>query len=178
MIFINFSAGINQRTAATLMNFLAEKINIGEKEFYILISSPGGNVKDGIALHNYIKSLPVKIIMHNIGIIDSIANVVFLAGDERYAVPHSSFLFHGVGFTIEKARLEEKDLKEKLKIIERDQGLISQIIKERTRLSVEQIGEMFLEIQTKTPQEGKALGFIQEIKEVEIPRGIKIFSLR
>jgi len=66
-------------------------------------------VRDGVTLYNFIRSLPVKTIMHNIGIIDSIANVVFLAANERYANPSSSFLFHGVGFDVNQpARLEEK----------------------------------------------------------------------
>lgn len=177
MIYINFSAEINQQTSEALMNFLAENINRGEKEFYILLSSPGGSTKNGIALYNYIRSLPVRIVMHNIGMIDSIGNVIFLAGDERYAVSHSSFLFHGVGFDIaQPTRFEEKELKEKIQIIERDQKLISEIMAERTKLSVEEIRKIFLEAQTRTPEEAKKMGFIQEIKEAKISEGAKVFS--
>ena len=69
-------------------------------------------MKDGVTLYNYIKSLSVKVVMHNVGLVNSIANVIFLAGNERYAVPHSSFLFHGVGFDIpQPTRLEEKEFK-------------------------------------------------------------------
>jgi ATP-dependent protease ClpP protease subunit len=159
------------------MNFLANQMNEGEREFYILLSSPGGGTREGITLYNYLQSLPAKIITHNIGIIDSIGNIIFLAGKERYAVPHSSFLFHGVGFNIDQpARLEEKDLKEKIKIIERDEKLISEIIAEKTKLSVEEIREIFLEAQTKTPEEAKKIGLIHEIKEVKIPESAKVFS--
>ena len=114
MIYINFSAEINSNTSEALMNFLADQINKGEREFYILISSPGGSTTDGITLYNFINSLPGKVIMHNVGIIDSIANVIFLASKERYATPHSSFLFHGVAFNItQPGPLGEKELKEK-----------------------------------------------------------------
>jgi len=177
MIYINFSAEINPHTSEALMNFLADQLTKSEKEFYILLSSLGGSVKDGITLYNYIKSLPVKTIIHNIGIVNSIANVIFLAGDGRYAAPHSSFLFHGVGFDIpQPTRLEEKELKEKIKIIERDQTLMSEIISERTKLSLEEIRKLFLEAQTKTPEEAKKMGLIQEIKEIKIPEGAKVFS--
>lgn len=177
MIYINFSAEINQQTSEALMNFLANQINKGEKEIYILLSSPGGSTRDGITLYNYIKSLPVKVIIHNNGIIDSIANVIFLSGEERYALPHSSFLFHGVGFDVNQPiRLDEKELKEKIKIIERDQKLINEIIAERTNTSIEEIRKLFLEAQTKTPEEAKKMGLIQEIKEVKIPEGINVFS--
>ena len=177
MIYINFSAEINPHTSEALMNFLADQINKGEKEFYILLSSDGGRTKDGMTLYNYIKSLPIKIIMHNIGVVNSVANVIFLAGNERYAVPHSSFLFHGVGFDIpQPTRLEEKELKEKIKIIDRDQTLMSGIIAERTKLSIEEIKKLFLETQTKTPEEAKKMGLIQDIKEVKIPEDTKVFS--
>ena len=177
MIYVNFSAEINPHTSESLMNFLANQINTGEKEFYILLSSIGGNVKDGVTLYNYIKSLPAKVIMHNIGLVNSVANVIFLAGKERYAVAHSSFLFHGVGFDIpQPTRLEEKELKEKMKIIEKDQALISEIIAEETKLTMDEIKKLFLEAQTKTPEEAKKIGLIQDIKEVKIPEGAKIFS--
>ncbi len=84
MIFINFSAEINPHTSEALMSFFAEQINNGENEFYIMLSSFGGSVKDGITLYNYIKALPAKVIMHNIGMVNSIANVIFLAAEDRY----------------------------------------------------------------------------------------------
>jgi len=160
------------------MKCLADQINTGETEIYILFSSPGGSTQHGITLYNFIRSLPAKIIMHNIGIVDSIANVIFLAGEERYAVPHSSFLFHGVGFNIHgPARLEEKELKEKVTIIERDQNLISGIIAERVGLPIEEVRKFFLEAQTKTPDEAKQMNFIHEVKEAQIPKGQKIISM-
>jgi ATP-dependent Clp protease protease subunit len=177
MIYINFSAEINPNTSEALMNFLADQINKGEKEFYILLSSVGGSVKDGVTLYNYLRSLPARIIMHNIGMVDSISNVIFLAADERYAVPYSSFLFHGVGFDIPQAtRIEEKELKEKIKIIERDQTLVSEVIAERTNQPKEDVRKLFLEAQTKTPEEAKKMNLIQEIKEAKIPEGAKVFS--
>ena len=177
MIYINFSSEINQHTSEVLMNFLSDNINKGEKEFYILFSSPGGRVINGITLYNYIKSLPAKFIMHNIGIVDSVANVVFLAAEERYANFSSSFLFHGVGFDIPQSnRFELKDIKEKLITIERDQSLIAEIILKRSKIKEEELKNMFLEAAVKNPNEAKELELIHEIKEVKIPEGSKIFS--
>jgi ATP-dependent protease ClpP protease subunit len=159
------------------MACLADQINQGEKEIYILLSSSGGMVAAGVTLHNYIRSLPVKVIMHNIGLVDSVANVVFLAGSERYAVPHSSFLFHGVGFDItQQTRFEEKQLKERILSIDRDQGLIGEIIAENSKLSLDQVKKMFLEAKTLTPTEAKSVDLIQAIKEARIPSGAKVVS--
>lgn len=176
-IFVSFTAEINQHTAEALMGVLAEKINNGCKDFYILFSTPGGNVANGVTLYNYLRSIPAKVTMHNIGIVDSIGNLVFLAGELRYAVPNSSFLFHGVGFDVNQStRFEEKQLKERLKNIERDQKLISDIISERTKLSVEEVRKMFLEAVTKTPEEAKDVGIIEDTQLVKIPKGAQIFQ--
>ena len=92
---------------------------------------------------------------HNIGIVDSIANVIFLAGKTRHAVKNSSFLFHGVGFDINQARFEEKNVKEKLKMIQRDQKLIADIIAEQSQYTQEEIEKMFFEADTRTPEQTK-----------------------
>lgn len=179
MLYINFSAPINERTSQALMNLLTEQLNSGKKEFYFLFASPGGNVRDGVTLHNFIRSLPAKIIMHNIGIVDSIGNVVFLAAEERYANPHSSFLFHGVGFDVSQPiRLEEKNLKERLNVIQRDQKIITDIIAERTRLGKEETMEMFFEVKTKTSEDAKEAGIVQDVKLANIPAGSRIVSLQ
>ena len=160
------------------MNVLAEQIRRGENEIKIIFSSPGGNVINGITLYNFIRSLPATITFHNIGLVDSVSNVIFLAGDNRYAVRNSSFLFHGVGFTISKpVRFEEKQLREKMLTIERDTGLLANIIAERTELTLEQIRELFLEAQTKNPEEAEEVGIIDEIRDVEIPANANIISL-
>jgi len=177
-IFISFSAEINQNTTESLMGLLSDKLNNGFKDFYILFSTPGGNVANGVTLYNYLRSIPAKITMHNIGIVDSIGNLIFLGGEPRYAVPNSSFLFHGVGFDItQSTRFEEKQLKERLNSIGRDQKLMSDIIAERTKLSTDEVGKMFLEAVTKTPEEAKKVGIINDIKPVTIPSGTQILQL-
>ncbi len=178
MIYIKFSSPINQQTSQNLMNFLSTQVNTGQKEFYFLISSPGGSVNDGIVLYNFIRAVPAKVIMHNIGAIDSIATVIFLSANERYCNPHSSFLFHGVGIDITQGhRVDEKILKEQLVMIERDQNNISNIISERTKLKEVDIKEMFFRAKTKNPEEAKEMGIVSEIKEAKIPEGSQIISL-
>lgn len=178
MIYIKFSSPINQQTVQNLTNFLSQQINAGQKEFYFLFASQGGSVNDGVTAYNFMRALPAKIIMHNIGAIDSIANVIFLAADERYCNPNSSFLFHGVGFDIiQPVRMDEKDLREKLAIIERDQKSIAGIIAERTKLKEAEIEEMFFRAKTKNPKEAKEAGLIQDIKLANVPEGNQIINL-
>jgi len=173
-LFISFSAEVNQNTAENLMGIFAQRLNQGIKDFYLLLSSPGGSVMNGITIYNFLKSLPINLTTHNIGIVDSIANVIFLAGKTRYAVKNSSFLFHGVGFDINQARFEEKNIKEKLKMIQRDQKLIADIIAEQSQYTQQEIEKMFLEADTRTPEQAKEKGLINDIREVNIPEGAEV----
>lgn len=178
MVYINLHAPINPNTSQIMMNTLSDQTMKGEKEIYILFSSMGGSVVNGITLFNFIRALPAKVVMHNIGVVDSIANVVFLAGAERFAVPNSSFLFHGVGFDItQPTRFEEKQVKERLLGLQRDTDLIANIITQRTKLSIEQVKTFFLEAQTKNPVEAKAVGIIDAIAEAKIKEGVRIIPL-
>ncbi len=114
-VYVSFSAEINPNTTETLIATISNMANKGVKTVHLLISTPGGSVMNGMNLYNILRGLPIHLITHNVGNIDSIGNAVFLAGAERYACPHSTFMFHGVGFDITAGmRLEEKFLKEKL----------------------------------------------------------------
>lgn len=177
-MYISFCSEINQNSAEYFMAIIADQFNKGTRDFYILFSSPGGFITSGITLYNYLRSLPAKITMHNIGLVDSIGNVIFLAGEQRYAVPNSSFLFHGVFYNItHPIRFDEKSSREQLKSIEREQKLINDIIIERTKLSKEDVNSMFLNAETKTPAEAKDLGIINDVKLVDIPKDAQIMQV-
>ena len=93
--YISYFDVINEAKAKAFMAACADAVaQTRPSRLYFLFSSSGGSVDAGIALYNYLRALPVPIVMHNTGSIDSIANVVFLAADERYANPHSIFLLH------------------------------------------------------------------------------------
>jgi ATP-dependent protease ClpP protease subunit len=78
-------------------------------------AAPSGRVMNGINIYNVLRGLPAKVVFHNVGNVDSIGNVLFLAGDERYACPHSTFMFHGVGFDpTPGVRVEQKTAQEML----------------------------------------------------------------
>jgi ATP-dependent protease ClpP protease subunit len=97
VVYVSFSAEIIPHTTASLIAVMANCANQGVKEVYLLLSTPGGNVMHGMNLYNILRAMPFKLITHNLGNVDSIGNAAFLAGVERYACPHSTFMFHGVG---------------------------------------------------------------------------------
>jgi ATP-dependent protease ClpP protease subunit len=126
----------------------------------------------GLNLYNLLRGMPFRLVTHNVGSVNSIGNAIFLAGEHRLACPHSTFMFHGVGFDItQPMRFEEKVLRERLDGLLADQKRIADIIEERTSLDAKQIEPLFLEAQTKDATFAIGAGIFDEIRDVEIPDG-------
>jgi ATP-dependent Clp protease protease subunit len=176
--YISFSAEINVKTMEALLGVLAQQCSQGVKTIYLLLSTPGGHVNCGITIYNMLRAMPFHLITHNVGNVDSIGNVIFLAGAERYACAHSTFMFHGVGFDIiQPARFEEKTLRERLGSLDADQNRIGGIIKDRTKLNAQKVKRLFFEAQTKDAAYARANGIVHKVRDVKIPAGSPILQL-
>ena len=164
IIYINFYDGINEAKVKTLMSLLSDVVARQKPEtLYFLFSSPGGVVGAGIVLYNFLKALPVEIVMHNTGSVDSIGTVIFLAGAKRYAAIHSSFLFHGVQLNFAAGgQLSHPQLVERLSMVKQDESKIAGIISERTRLTPVDIKELFHQGESKDATFAKDKGIIHE----------------
>ena len=131
----------------------------------------------GITLYNFMRGLPYKLVAHNIGNVDSIGNAVFLAADERYACPHSTFMFHGVGFDNPARRYEWKDLDQMMDSLMADEKRIADIICERSAVSEDEAKEFFMLQQTKSAEFARERGVIHEIRDLSLPLGAPVLSL-
>ena len=177
-VYISFSAEINPSTSESLLAVFANLINQRVPHIYLMLSTPGGQVMNGLNLYNTMRGLPCDLTVHNVGNVDSIGNAIFLAGTKRYACPHSTFMFHGVGLNAPGGmRLEEKSMKEGLQNILADQRRIGQILEERTNLTNEQVNGLFLEANTKDATFAIGCGIVHEIRDVQIPAGGPVISL-
>lgn len=169
-IYIKFSQEITKENTDSLINIITtilarNKIN----NLYFLFSSPWWNVNDWIDLHNFLKAIPVNVIMHNTWSIDSIANIIFLAWNERYACPDTSFLFHWVSITLMNTqRFNLNQIKEIQSSMETDQKKIAWIISNNSKLKKEDIEQFFNIWKSIYSEEALEKGLISKIKNVEI----------
>jgi ATP-dependent Clp protease, protease subunit len=177
--YLSFTAEVNPTTTEGLLRACTELVQKSFQVVHLLLSTPGGSVMHGVTLYNTLRSLPFKLITHNVGAVNSIGNVVFLAGAERYACTNATFMFHGVGFDAPGGvRFEEKFLRERLDAIQADQAQIASIIQQRATFpDTAEIEELFLEARTKDPAYAKAKGIIHDIRDVQIPPGAAVFQL-
>ena len=124
---------INPQSAQALLTVCADLVNQQVKSVYLLLSTNGGQVMEGVALYTALRAFPFTLTIHNIGNVDSVGNIVFLAGSQRYASPAATFMFHGIGFDFTGPfRLEEKLLLERLDSIRADHKRLSGISSPRT----------------------------------------------
>lgn len=180
MLYITFNAQIEDETTNRLIEEVSKGFNEGEKELTLLFNTPGGRVSNGITTHNFLKTLKMKKIFWNIGNIDSIGVMMFLAGDERYCMPHSRFLLHDIGRTVFQAPITftQEQIELWIKGMEQDRNAIASLIAERISQSKEKIIEMMKRGEILTTEEAKNLNFIQKSeKKLEIPQGIKMITI-
>ena len=178
MHYLFFSGEINPQNVHRLINALAA-INAGpDHDVYLLMNSNGGNVVAGIQCYNLIQALPINLTMHNLSNIDSIANVIFLAGDHRICSPNSTFMFHSVGFDQQgPIRLEERNLRQFLDSVVADNKRMGRIISARTNLSERSAGALFREQRTRDADWALGHGFVHQIADPQIPAGVQLQQL-
>jgi ATP-dependent protease ClpP protease subunit len=177
IVYVSFSAEINVKTTEALLATMTNLVNQKVPEVYLMLSTPGGNVMNGMNLYNVLRGMPFKLTTHNVGNVDSIGNAVFLAGETRYASQHSTFMFHGVGMDVQNLRLEEAKCREVLANILADHKRIGTIIRERTNLQDKAIRALFREAQTKDVAFATGCGIVHEVRDVKIPPGSSVISL-
>jgi ATP-dependent protease ClpP protease subunit len=176
-IYVSFSAEINVHTTESLIATMANCAHARPAKVVLLMSTPGGVVMNGMNLYNVLRAMPFKLVTHNVGNVDSIGNAVFLAGEERYACPHSTFMFHGVAAGFEAGPVEAKQLRERLDGIKADELRIGSIIEQRTNLTHREVAALFREARTKDAAQAVSAGIVHQIEDVKIPPGSPIISL-
>jgi ATP-dependent Clp protease protease subunit len=168
---MDFFDGIDPLKVNKFIQFTTEVINQHTPtELYFFISSNGGDVDSGFVLYNFLVSLHSKltVTMHNTGSIDSIANVIFVAGQNRYAAPNSSFLFHGVSMNLQGG-VSRTILKESLSRLEGMENRIAHTVSKHSELTEIELTSLFQQGEGKDVNFALDKKIIQEIKVPSVP---------
>jgi glycosyltransferase involved in cell wall biosynthesis/ATP-dependent protease ClpP protease subunit len=170
--YVSFNSEVNQITGPALVAIVGQQVRMGFNELHLLLSTPGGHAAQGIAIYNMLRALPISVTTYNVGSVNSVGNVIFLAGSKRYASQASSF-----GFDVQSVRFEEKMLKERLPGTQSDQKLVSDIIARHTKISANEAEKLFLEAAFLGTTEAKSCDIIDDILDVQIPAGAPFLRL-
>lgn len=88
------SGDVNSDMVHRMFDAVADMTEDMVTDAHVLLQSNGGYVSDGICLYNYLSKLPIRFHFYNAGAVASIAVIVFLAGQKRYASSTARFMVH------------------------------------------------------------------------------------
>lgn len=99
----------------------------------LFLSSEGGDINSGFTAYNFIQALPVPFTAVNMGTVESIAVMLYLAADTRIAVKNSRFLLHSFHWGFPQTTVDCNRLTEHSLSLEFDQKRYADIFQERTQ---------------------------------------------
>lgn len=132
--FDYFDGGI---TAKSVSDSLEE---LNGADVTVLINSPGGDMFEGIAIHNVLKSYSGNVKVEIIGIAASAASVIALAGDEIEIAESAFFMIHNAWTIASGDRHYFNEMAEYLEPF--DESMANLYSKKSGKLSVEEIAKM------------------------------------
>ncbi|MHB0763174.1 ATP-dependent Clp protease proteolytic subunit [Stutzerimonas sp. NM35] len=169
---IHFAGPINQGTASQLQNATLSAIAQGATQLRYHVSTDGGSTLYGFTLYNLIRSLSVPVTMHNIGSVESMGNILFLAADRRVAAPQSRFLLHPLNWGFSGGNVDHARLAEHAACLDNDFDRYVEIFHERTKDAGEPLDIRSCLKNTArvlTPSEATASGLVHAVEAPVMP---------
>ncbi|MDE1969989.1 MAG: ATP-dependent Clp protease proteolytic subunit [Patescibacteria group bacterium] len=174
------SALITKKMEDVLIGFICNQAQDPKQkisEYIIYLSTLGGNPFYAVNLYNFIKSIPQKTTVYNMGNVSSAGVPFFLGFQNRIGVPNCDFMIHQT--TLSRDVLPEQfnvfDIdtqRASLSAIdEKTQNIIHKETSSRSKkpLSLATIKQAFLKTTTYTATEAQKYGFIDKIELPKLP---------
>lgn len=136
-----------------------------ETEIHLRIFSQGGNVREGWAIVDALRTTGKKISATIEGDVASMASVVLLAASERRAMPHARILIHRPFIGYYYGTLNDKTAEELRKTLAEETERMLNFYVERTGAEREKLEALIDEERYITATEAQELGFVSEIIE-------------
>ena len=170
------SGDVNSDMVHRVFEAVADMTEDGVETAHILIQSNGGYVSDGICLYNYLRQLPIQIHMYNAGAVASIAVIVYLAGQHRFASETARFMVHK-----SHASAPHGARPDALRIIveglQADDARTEKILRDHVQLREEHWQTHAYSDLHLTAKEAKEVGMIAELRDFAPPAGMRVTNI-
>ncbi|MEU9888004.1 head maturation protease, ClpP-related [Sphaerisporangium sp. NPDC051011] len=141
-------------------DFAQQLREITASEIRLRLNSPGGDVVDGIAIHNLLRSHSARVTTVVDSLAASIASVIALAGDQIIMQPHSQMMIHDPwGMAIGNAT----EMREAAVLLDRHSDNIASVYAERAGGTVEDWRALMRAETWFTAEEAVAAGLADEV---------------
>lgn len=173
------SVSITKKMEDVFIGFILNQAqtNLKISEYVVYLSTTGGSPFSGISLYNFIKSIPQKTTVYNMGNIASAGIPFFLGFKNRIGVPDCSFILHQTW--ISKAFLPDSlnvfELEKQVQNLSATDKQTQKIILKETannaskKLTISTIKKAFTKTATYFANESQKFGFINKIELPKIP---------
>ncbi|HEX7686504.1 MAG TPA: ATP-dependent Clp protease proteolytic subunit [Burkholderiaceae bacterium] len=156
--------GINDQTAAETVRRLIALDAESDDPIDMLVSSPGGHLESGEAVHDIIRFINAPVRMIGTGWVGSAATHIYLAvpRERRFCLPHTRFLIHqpsgGAGGQATDIAIQAREI---IKARER----IAKVIARETGQKIEQVLQDIERDRWLSPDEAIEYGLVSRIIE-------------
>jgi ATP-dependent Clp protease protease subunit len=174
--WFTLSGDVNSDMVRRVFDAVADMSEDRINTAHILIQSNGGYVSDGICLYNYLSKLPIRIVTYNAGAVASIAVILFLAGEQRYASDTARFMVHK-----SHASAPHGARPDALRIIveglQADDARTEQILRNHIRLSDEHWKIHAYSDLHLTASEALSVGMVGDVRDFIPPKGLRVTNI-
>ncbi|ELQ13845.1 ATP-dependent Clp protease proteolytic subunit [Pseudomonas poae] len=163
---INFTAPITASTCSQLIEKASLAVQAQASRLVLNMATMGGECSYGFTMYNFLLSLPIPVHTHNLGTVESMGNIIFLAGERRTACTHSKFLFHPFHWHVQGA-VDHSRMSEYAMSLDYDLQLYVRIVAERTQNALEPLDtekHLIAAPRILDPQQAMTSGLIQGIE--------------
>ncbi|MBR6137382.1 MAG: ATP-dependent Clp protease proteolytic subunit [Bacilli bacterium] len=152
---------INSESANEIIKKVIYLDSLNKEPISLYISSPGGSVLSGMAIIDTLSIIESKVKTVAIGLCASMATIILMNGDERYATRHSEIMIHDI---FSEAPLgKEIDIKRSLKKMTKHRNMIIDLFKSKTKKNEKEIEEAISYDNYMSSDEAKEFGIIDKI---------------
>ncbi|MGN0586922.1 MAG: ClpP family protease [Oscillospiraceae bacterium] len=137
---IFLTEGVNPESMTTvIMQLMCLERIAPDEEITIYINSPGGEVRSGLMIYDYIRQMKTPVRTVCIGTAASMGAIIFLAGDKREMYPHTTLMIHDPSMFGSGNYEKPAELRERLDSLMDIRKILVGIIAERTGKSMNSV---------------------------------------
>lgn len=173
-LYLGFCGQIDSVSVGKIAGTFNQAVNDRFDEIHMTFSSPGGAASDGVYLYHHIRSLPIKVTMHNQGMVASVATTIYAAADNRTACPGSIFMIHPVSM---QANGYHASLRSAIELTEYEEARIDTILAERTAIPKAVLDKRRNRDIFFTAEKALEYRLVGELGSFTLPAGEQVFHL-
>lgn len=174
--WFTLSGDVNSDMVHRVFDAVADMTEDMVSDAHILVQSNGGYVSDGICLYNYLSKLPVRIHMYNAGAVASIAVILFLAGQKRYASQTARFMVHKSHASAPSGARPDA-LRIIVEGLQADDARTEQILRQHVELSEEHWRVHNYSDLHLTADDALAVNMINDVADFSPPKGKRVTNI-